>query len=55
MELIRPHHLAGIAFRPVDAILKNGHTMWVLKNLEKDGYAQERWFLPFIYPVKVSL
>lgn len=33
MKLVRPHHLAGVALRPVDAVLKNGHTMRVLENL----------------------
>lgn len=33
MELVRLHHLAGVALRPVDAVLENGHTVWVLENL----------------------
>lgn len=33
VELVRPHHLAGVALRPVDVVLEDGHTMWVLENL----------------------
>ncbi len=34
MEFVCTHDLAGVALRPVDAVLKDGHTMWVLENLE---------------------
>lgn len=33
MELVRPHHFAGVVLRPVDVVLKDGHTVWVLENL----------------------
>lgn len=34
VELVCTHDLAGLALCPVDAVLKDGHTMWVLENLE---------------------
>lgn len=37
MELVRTHHLAGVALRPVDAVLKYSHTVWVLKILMRAG------------------
>lgn len=33
VELVRHHHLAGVALRPVDVVLEDGHTMWVLEDL----------------------
>lgn len=33
VELVRPHHFAGVALRPVDVVLKDGHSVWVLENL----------------------
>lgn len=33
VELVGPHHLAGVTLRPVDVIFEDGHTMWVLENL----------------------
>ena len=35
VELVRPHHFAGVALRPVDVVLKDGHTMRVLENLDE--------------------
>lgn len=33
VELVCPHHFAGVALRPVDVVLEDCHTMWVLENL----------------------
>jgi len=33
MELVRPHHFTGVALRPVDVVLEDGHSVWVLENL----------------------
>lgn len=35
MELVCTHHFAGVALRPINAVLKDSHTMWVLENLWK--------------------
>lgn len=42
MELICPHHLAGVALRPVDVVLEDCHTVRVLENLVC-GIVQEQW------------
>ena len=34
VELVGPHHFAGVALRPVDAVLEDGHAVRVLENLE---------------------
>lgn len=34
VELICPHHFASITLGPVYIVLKDGHTMRVLKNLK---------------------
>lgn len=39
VKLVGAHHLAGVALRPVDGVLEDGHTMWMLENLERGGHA----------------
>lgn len=41
MELVSTHHLAGIMLRPVDFVLKDGHTIWVLENLVLIGHTRD--------------
>lgn len=33
MKLVCLHHLAGVALRPEDAVLKDSHAVWVLQKL----------------------